>query len=102
MNPLIRKVGEVAVLHTVKGFVEPIQRLEYGFIQSCVLDPASSTIQCSVLESSWILPAGVIGLTMLGPCPLDPTFHAIKSSAHPPEPALWLEPRSRDDSKRLI
>ena len=71
---------------------EPIQGREYGFIQSCVLGPASSTIQCSVLESSWTLPACVIGLTMLGPFPLDPTFHAIKSSAHPSEPARWLDP----------
>ena len=76
MNPLIRKLGGVIVMHTVKSFVGPIQRLKHSLVQSYILSPASNSFQCSVHESTLISPAYAIGLSMLDPFHSEPTFYA--------------------------
>ena len=76
MNSLITEPGGVIVMHTVKSFVEPTQRLEHITIQSYILSPASNPSQCSVHESTRILSACAIGLSMLDPLNPEPTFYA--------------------------
>ncbi len=75
-----------------EGFAELTQRFECGFIQSCVLAPASNTIQRSVLESTQILPVCAIGPSMLDNFLFDPAFYTFKALAHPSKPACWLKP----------
>ena len=132
MNPLIREIGGVIVMHRVKGFVELVQPFEHSFFQSYVLSPAWNTTQCSVLESTRIFPVCAIRLSMHDRFLLDSACYAFESLAHPSEHPWWLNPlklrldqiystlnqrsrdrafcfqqpaklpRSRDDSKRFI